>query len=173
MCARTLCGRQADGFDDLRQQMQVWNATVAMPRVHGTTYRIVQEAWEEEKPFLQPLANRRAFPLVVEAVRRVSRDAFVCWGANRYSVPWQHAGQQVRVRELGEIVEIVREQTQLALHSRCPGRHQVQVIAAHHADIPLGSARSGKAKFRLSGRAPEVEVRSLSVYEALLNEEAA
>jgi transposase len=168
-----VCGRQAHSFEALSQQMQVWNANVAMPRVHGTTHRIVQEAWEEEKPFLQALATRRAYPLVVEAVRRVSRDAFVAWGANRYSVPWQHAGQQVRVRELGEIVEIVREQTQLALHPRCPGRHQVVVIAAHHKDIPLGNAPSGKAKFRLSGQAPQVEVRSLSVYEALLEEEAA
>ena len=168
-----VCGRQAQSFDDLRQQMQVWNATVAMPRVHGTTHRIVQEVWQEEKPCLQALVHRRTYPLVVEAIRRVSRDAFVCWGSNRYSVPWQYAGQQVRVREVGEIVEIVQEQTQLAVHPRCGGRHQIQVIAAHHADIPLGSSPTGKAKFQLSGQAPEVEVRSLSVYEALLAEEVA
>ena len=168
-----LCGREASSLCDLRQQMQVWNQTVALPRVHGTTHRVVSEAWEEEKPSLQSLPNRRAYPLVVEEVRRVTRDAFVCWQSNRYSVPWQHAGQEVVVREIGDVVEIVRDQTQLAVHSRHAGRHQNVLLPTHHADIPLRETRGGKARLSLTEQAPEVEVRSLSVYEALLSREVA
>ena len=168
-----LCGRDASSLDDLRQQMQVWNQTVALPRVHGTTHRVVLDAWEEEKPSLQSLPNRRAYPLVVEEVRRVTRDAFVSWQSNRYSVPWQHAGQEVLVREIGQIVEILRDQAQLAVHSKNAGRHQIVLIPAHHADIPLGETRGGKARLSLTECAPEVEVRSLSVYEALLSLEVA
>jgi len=168
-----LCGREACSLSDLRQQMQVWNQTVALPRVHGTTHRIVREAWEEEKPFLHSQENRRAYPLVVEEVRRVTRDAFVCWQSNRYSVPWQHAGQEVVVREIGDVVEIVRDQTQLAVHSRNAGRHQRVLLPAHHADIPLRETRGGKARLSLTEQAPEVEVRSLAVYEALLSLEVA
>jgi transposase len=166
-----LCGRDAQGLDDLRAQMQTWNQTVALPRVHGTTHRIVRQAWEEEKPSLQPLQNRRAFPLVVECVRRVTRDAFVCWGSNRYSVPWQHAGKEVLVREVGAVVEILREQTQLAVHALCVLHHQTCVVAAHHADIPTSCSKTGKARLSLQASAPEVEIRSLSAYAAL--EEAA
>jgi transposase len=168
-----LCGRDASSLDDLRQQMQVWNQTVALPRVHGTTHRVVLDAWEEEKPSLQSLYNRRTYPLVVECLRRVTRDGFVSWQSNRYSVPWQHAGQEVLVREIGAVVEILRDQTQLAVHARCSGSHQIVLLPTHHVDIPLRETRGGKARLSLQECAPEVEIRSLSVYEALLSLEVA
>ncbi len=168
-----VCGRDAEGFADLRHQARRWTAEVANVRVHGSTYRVVAEAWQQEQPALQPLAKRRAYPLVVECVRRVSRDAFVCWQSNRYSVPWQHAGQEVLVREVGAVVEILREQTQVAVHALCRERHQTLLIPAHHVGIPTVGTRPGKARLSLKAAAPEVEVRSLAVYEALLEEEEA
>ena len=164
-----LCGRDAADLADLRHQLQHWSASVANGRVHGTTHRVVKEAWEEEKPTLQPATNRRAFPLVVECVRRVTRDAFVCFKSNRYSVPWQQAGKEVLVREVGAVVEIVRDETQLAVHALCAAQHQTLVIAEHHNDIPTAPAKTGKARLSLKVRAPQVEVRSLAVYEALLS----
>jgi transposase len=168
-----LCGRDATSVEDLRHQIRTWTATVANIRVHGTTHRVVAQAWDEEKPTLQPLHSRRAYPLVVECVRRVTRDAFVCWHSNRYSVPWQQAGQEVWVREIGAVVEILGNQTAVAVHPRCDGRHQTIVVAAHHAQIPTRASHRGKARLHLKGRAPEVEVRSLSVYEALVAPEEA
>lgn len=168
-----LCGRAAADLEDLRHQIQGWTAQVANVRVHGTTHRVVGEAWEEEKPTLQPATNRRAYPLVVECVRRVTRDAFVCWKSNRYSVPWQQAGKEVLVREVGAVVEIVGEQTQIAVHALCTGHHQTLVIAAHHKDIPTSAPKSGKARLSLTVCAPQVEVRSLAVYAALESEVAA
>jgi len=167
-----LCGRDASALDDLRSQMRVWIADVAHQRVHGTTHRIVAEAWEEEKPFLQPLLSRRGYPLVVESLRRVSRDAYISYHGNRYSVPWQNAGKEVLVREVGDQIEIIRDKTTLAVHLRCFGNNQLVTVAAHHADIPLGNKASGKARLSLKVTSPQVEVRSLAVYEALLSQEA-
>ena len=166
-----LCGRDATDLQDLRQQMRVWVADVANGRVHGTTHRLVKEAWEEEKPALQPTAHRRAFPLVVEEVRRVTRDAFVCFKSNRYSVPWKQAGKEVLVREVGAVVEIVRDETQVAVHALCLQSHQTLVIAEHHKDIPTLPSKTGKARLSLTVHPPQVEVRSLAVYEALLGQE--
>ena len=166
-----LCGREATDLEDLRNQMQVWNRTVALPRVHGTTHCVVEQAWEQEKPALQALKNRANYPLVVECLRRVSRDAFVCWKSNRYSVPWQHAGKEVWVRERDAIVEILREQVQLAVHARCNAHHQTILLPAHHLGIPLSGSHAGKARLRLSVVAPEVEVRSLEVYASLAETE--
>ncbi len=168
-----LCGRDAHDVCDLRTQARAWTDQVANVRVHGSTHRVVKEAWEQEKPSLQPVANRRAYPLVVECVRRVTRDAFVCWQSNRYSVPWHNAGKEVLVREVGAVVEILRDQTQLAVHARCAGHHQSIVVAAHHADIPMSPPKTGKARLSLTVRPPDVEVRSLAVYEALLSPEEA
>lgn len=168
-----LCGREASGLDDLKNQMRVWTAQVANVRVHGTTHCVIAQAWEAEKPALQSLANRRAYPLIVQSVRRVSRDAYVSSQSNRYSVPWQAAGQEVLVRGVSGALEVLRDQQRLATHPRCTGRHQTITVSAHHVGIPTSANRSGKARLCLKVRAPEVEVRPLSVYVALVEGEVA
>lgn len=162
-----LQGRTAEGLNDLSRQLRAWTAEVANVRLHGTTHRLVSEAWHEEKPMLAACHNRPAFPLLVCAVRRVSRDAFVCWGGSRYSVPWQYAGREVLVQEVGAQVQILSENQPIAVHLLASGTHQSVLVAAHHHDIPTASSHTGKARLSLVERAPEVEVRSLAVYEAL------
>lgn len=169
-----LCGREAQDEEDLRQQAYVWTDTVANRRVHGTTGRRVNEAWEEEKPFLTPLGGRPAFPFVPTQVRRVSADAFVCFAGNRYSVPWQNAGKEVHVCAHDGRLEVWRSGVSLASHPLAAGKRQCIVQPAHHADIPLGPRGAGgyaggKARIRVVEGAPEVQVavRSLAVYEAL------
>jgi transposase len=162
-----LCGRDAHGLQDLSGQMRVWTGDVANVRLHGSTHRLVSEAWAEEKPHLAPTANRRAYPLVVETLRRVTRDAYVCYHNSRYSVPWQSAGKEVLVREIGAQIEIVRDNQVLACHTRSLLPHQIVTVSTHHVGIPLGGNKSGKARLSLTVRAPQVEVRSLAVYEVL------
>lgn len=164
-----LCGREAYNLQDLSVQLRVWLSQTANARLHGTTHRIVREAWDEERPSLQPLANRRGYPLVVESLRRVTRDAYVAYRNNRYSVPWQSAGKEVLVREVGDQIEIIRDQTQLAVHLRLAGTQQTATVAAHHEGIPLTNQSHGKARLSLQAKSPEVEVRSLSVYEELVS----
>jgi len=164
-----LCGRQATGLADLRRQLGDWVWGVANQRRHGTTGRIVREDWEAEKPHLMSLDGRPPYPYVPQVTRRVSRDAYVCYGGNRYSVPWEAAGQEVCVQVAGERLQVLRGQRLLAEHTLCPGVHQAVAVASHHAGIPLSAARSGrKAQIHVQQTAaPAVEVRPLSVYEAL------
>ena len=42
-------------LDDLNAQLRYWLDTVANPRVHATTRRVVNEAFAEERPALKPL----------------------------------------------------------------------------------------------------------------------
>jgi transposase len=163
-----LCGCQAADLPELRAQLAGWLTGVANQRVHGTTHQVVAEAWAAEQAHLQPLAGRPPFPLLGGPLRRVGRDAYVTYQANRYSVPWSAAGQEVEVREGDGQVEIWREGQRLAVHPRCTGRYQVSTIAAHHRGMPWGPlGRPGKRRITLNGAAPQVEVRSLSVYEAV------
>ena len=60
----------------------------------------------------------------------------------------------------------------LARHALHSGRCQTIAVAAHHAGIPLGHVRMGKAKLELTVSAPQVEVRPLEVYEAMAEMEA-
>ena len=52
--ARNL-GASFRNLDDLNIQLRRWLDTVANPRVHATTQRVVNEAFAEEKPALTPL----------------------------------------------------------------------------------------------------------------------
>ena len=162
-----LPGRQANGVNDLRSQLRAWVAEIANRRVHGTTHQVVGEVWQQERLHLQPLAGRAPYPYVPETARRVTRDAYVCYQTNRYSVPWLLAGQEVSVREIEAQVQIWRGGEQVCVHALCTGRYQTLTNPAHHADIPfsLGNRSGGKAKITIRADEPQVEVRSLSVYE--------
>jgi len=164
----SLQGCEPHSVNDFNAALRSWVWEVANLRVHGTTHCVVQERWEAEKPHLQPIAGRARYPLVEEELRRVSRDAYVAWQGNRYSVPWHYAGQEVRVRGQGAVVGVYVGQQRIALHTRLLGKHQLASLAEHHAGIPLGRLRPpGKTQVRLRSLAPEVEVRSLTSYEWL------
>jgi transposase len=166
-----LAGCQPDDLAGTRGQLLAWTARVAHRRVHGTTHRVVAEAWEEERPYLLPVAGRRPYPLVIQQLRRVARDAYVSYGSNRYPVPWRAAGQEVFVREADGFLEIVREEETLARHELCRGRHQVLPGGAYHVDIPLsGSGSGGKRQIVIPEAAPQVEQRPLALYELLATE---
>ena len=164
-----LPGRQANGVEDFRCQLAAWVAEIANRRVHGTTHQPVSELWQQERLHLQPLAGRAPYPFVPETVRRVSRDAFVCYQTNRYSVPWLWAGQEVSVRERDGQVHIFRLSEQIAVHALCGRRYQTLTNPAHHADIPFsqGASKKGKARITIRVDEPQVQVRELSVYEDL------
>lgn len=122
-----------------------------------------------------PLLGRGPYPYASQEARRVSRDAYVCFRGNRYSVPWRAAGQEVLLREADGQLHVGRGDERLAQHPLCaPGAHQTVTVAAHHADLPLGAGeRGGKARIHIhaggslmgESSAPVVEVRPLQAYE--------
>ncbi len=161
-----LQGREPHTLDEMNAALRGWVWEVANQRVHGTTHCIVKQRWEAEQPALQPLAGRTPYPFLEEELRRVSRDAYVSWQANRYSVPWRYAGQQVRVRGSSDGVEVYVGQERIAVHAPLAGLHRTAAQAEHHAGIPLGGLRSpAKMQVRIRPLGPEVEVRSLAVYD--------
>lgn len=157
----------------VRAALLGWVDTVANRRVHGTTYRRVDEAWAEERGSLMPISGRPAYPYLPMEPRKVSRDAYVSYGASRYSVPWEWAGREVQVREIEERLEIglttpSRRFERVAAHSRSERKHAVITEAAHHAGIPLADPKAPSAgRLHLKEGAPSVEVRSLEEYERI------
>ncbi len=99
-----------------------------------------------------------------------SRDAFVSWEGSRYGVPWQWAGSHVVVKDRSGFVEIW---TPLA--DRCICRHPKSLVKGatvylpgQYDGIPLSGDRREWETVAQRVAAPEVEVRPLSAYEALL-----
>lgn len=166
-----LCGREASSVPDLRGQLRTWLWQTANQRVHGTTHQRIFAAWQKEKSFLLPLSGRASFPYASEETRKVSRDAYVSFRGNRYSVPWRVAGQEVLLRETDGQLLVHRGGERLAVHLLCQqGAHETVTVAAHHEGIPFDvSERSGgKAKILIHSKETElpiVAIRSLKEYE--------
>jgi transposase len=163
-----LLGREPSNLMDLNAELRRWTSEVADQRVHGTTHEQVILRWEQERGSLQPVNGRPSYPYLDDEQRKVARDAYVDWQTNRYSVPWQYAGQQVWVHEQGGEVEVRYGAEQIALHASTEKRHEVVTHREHHEGIPLGSRRrDGKTLVDIQQSAPAVEQRPLDAYERL------
>src|SRR5882762_5377132 len=111
-------GRGFRNLEDLNAQLIDWLDTVANVRVHGTTQRIVAEAFTAEQPELQTLPEHR-FDAVLKLERRVSHDGFVAIGGNYYSVP-DRTRRVVEVQQLPDLIRIL----------------DLGNIVAEHPDLP-------------------------------------
>jgi hypothetical protein len=98
---------------------------------------------------------------------------------NRYSVPAAYVGHTVEVQcGADATVQIYRQGTLIATHQRARGQHQLCVDPAHYAALrcpaPSPSVSPADARLRLAswtGPFPDVEVRPLAWYEALVRQE--
>ncbi|MCA0045869.1 hypothetical protein LB577_02685 [Mesorhizobium sp. B283B1A] len=73
--------RSFRNLEDLNAQLRHWLDTVANPRVHAPTRRIVNEAFAEERAALRPLPLA-PFRSVLKLERRISREGMVSVGGN-------------------------------------------------------------------------------------------
>ena len=110
------------------------------------------------------------------STRRSSKDCFISYGSNRYSIPSPHALSQLTVRETPEgILEVYAGLECITTHTLSSGHHQTIVNPAHFEALwqALGKDNLSETLVAPGPRIgpqvsdPEVEVRALSFYEAL------
>jgi transposase len=158
-------GRRFRNLEDLNSQLTDWLGAVANVRVHGTTQRIVAEAFTAEQPELQRLPEHR-FDAVLKLERRVSHDGFVAIGGNYYSVP-DRTRRVVEVQQLPDLIRILDLGIVVAEHPVLEGRKQYRIDRSHRTG---GSARRtpNKATGITLGRIGDhVPLRSLAFYQAI------
>ncbi|HCC33085.1 MAG TPA: IS21 family transposase, partial [Clostridiales bacterium] len=153
---------------DLNQAVSAWVAGVAHQRVHGTTGRKPAEMLAEERQHLPPLRPQGIFaPLLCEE-RPVGRDGFVAYGGSRYAVPWQYSGRYVAVHATQTTVEIREGEHCLARHPRALVPGMTLSITGQYDGAPLQGPGRPRQALALQVAGPQVERRSLGVYESLL-----
>src|SRR5689334_1564935 len=137
-------------------------------QLRETTREQVAVRWDVEQFSLQPIAGRLSYPYVDGELRKVARDAYIDWQGSRYSVPWQHVGKDVWVRELAGEVDVLDGRARIAVHPRARRKHEVVTFPPHHQGIPLGARRAdSKILIQVRQSAPVVESRSLLAYESV------
>jgi hypothetical protein len=158
-------GRRFRNLDDLNVQLADWLASVANVRVHGTTQRIVAEAFTAEQPELQRLPEH-GLDAVLKLERRVSHDGFVAIGGNFYSVP-DRTRRLVEVQQLPDRIRILDLGIVVAEHPVLEGRKQYRIDRSHRTG---GSARrkiNAATGITLGRIGDHVPARPLAVYQAI------
>jgi transposase len=156
------------GVDDLNRRCRQWLDEVANRRVHGTTGRLPYEMHKEEE--LQPLPTTPAYPAYPAALRKVSRDCLVSYGGCQYSLPDGWAGKEVWVRPVsGDRIVVSAGGKVINEQALEPVLKRTVLNDAHYGSL-RGRPRPKEVKVmpRIEPESLEVEKRSLSEYQALL-----
>jgi hypothetical protein len=136
-----LKGTDFDSWDDLDARRKIWldeTPEAGNLRRHGTTRRIVNEAWRDEQPFLIQLPEGR-FAVHEDSVRVVDNDSTLSMAGTRYSVPSTLAGRSVAVRIYAEHFEVLDPQGRVAFSRRYVAdedRGRLQIDKTHYVSVP-------------------------------------
>ena len=164
-------GRAFRDMEDLNRQLDDWLGTVANVRLHGTTNRVVAEAFATEQPELQALPAG-PFDALIKLERRVSHDGFVAIGGNYYSVP-DRTRRLVEVHQLAHEIRILDAGHLVARHPVMEGRKQYLVDPAHRqGNAPRAQRHAFPHRREEEGLTflrpgEQVANRSLAIYQAI------
>lgn len=158
--------RSFRNLDDLNAQLRHWLDTVASPRRHATTGRIVNEAFAAERPHLKPLPLA-PFRAVLKLERRISREGMVHVGGNAYSVPDATRRRLVEVHALADEIRIFEEGQLIASHPILEGRNQRRVEPGHRKMSERQRSRTAGNDILLRGSGETIARRPLAFYDAI------
>lgn len=139
-----LTGRSFVDLDDLNAQLELWLASVANVRLHGTTGERPLERFQHEQLKLRAAAGIPAYDTRPIVFRQVATDSHIRYCGVAYSVPPETVGKTVTVRASGERVgdqlEVHLGSELLVVHSLAPS-HQRRVTLAEHERAIRSQAR--------------------------------
>jgi hypothetical protein len=105
----------------VKKQLREWNDRINR-KVHGTTKKVIEEAFlKEEKGNLLPLPSEE-FSFFYHSERIVGKNCHIHLENNYYSVPFSFTGKQVTVRWSKQVVRVIYQGEELALHQKSTGQ---------------------------------------------------
>ncbi len=163
-------GGSFSSLADMNSQTLTWLARVNSD-VHGTTHEIPLERLKAEG--LKPIDGVPEYLVIREEARKISRDCFISYIGNKYSVPYRFAGREATLQIFDGKFRVIVGGEQACEHEILAGSCRVSRIKDHFKGLLSEILKENKATMNKSGQSIlkfeslEVEKRSLSVYEAL------
>ena len=157
-----ILGTSFDSLSHLNGCFDQWRSEVANVRCHGTTGRVVSDAFEEERTKLIPLPAIR-YRALVATERKVNNEGMVAYRGSVYSVPDGTTSRIVEVQAQACELCIIDHGEVIARHPIAPSRGSRVMDPGHRkskAGSPVdvdGGANDGSRSMR----------RALSFYEAV------
>lgn len=161
-------GRNFASLQDMNAQAITWLNRVNSS-VHGTTHEIPLERLKAEG--LNPIDGVPEYLLIREETRKISRDCFVSYLGNKYSVPYRFAGREATIQIFEGKIRVVVSGEHVCEHEILTGNGRTFKNKEHFRGLLSEIWKENKAAMNkpqsiLKFPSPDVEKRSLSVYEA-------
>lgn len=146
-----------------------WLENVANLRVHGTTAKVVKEAYLEEKDKLFSLKSHMVFDTALYLPRKITRDCLVSYENCRYSMPHAYASKICLVKDTGDdLLSFLVDSKVVATHRKSLEAGKTIIVSNHYQGIDITQTKSRKILPLLNKESlPKVAVRPLSYYEAM------
>jgi hypothetical protein len=160
---------------DLNRQARDWLDFTANVRIHGTTGEVPFTRLPLEQ--LQSTLGKPAYDTSLVSFRRSTKDCFVAYDGNYYSVPSEYVRKTLKLKEseTGQLLILNAQDEIVGEHRLAMGHNQRIVVPAHYANIGKDERPPKRptavqilASDSLTARlAPEVESRPLSWYDQI------
>ena len=160
--------REFADMDDRNRPFECWWRAIADKRRHGTTGRVVADAFAKERGQRTPLPPR-IYDEALRVERNVNREGMVRVDTNSYSVPDNTPCRIITVPLGPSTLRLYDEANNwIATHPRLEGRHESRTDPSHRHSPPPGQLNRwvaiGKGKDRES---LDIPARSLAIYAAI------
>jgi transposase len=163
-------GSEFASLDEPNEQMRSWlddTPECGNLRIHGTTRRVPNEAFEHVRSLLIRLPEDR-FPVHEQAVRRVDNDSTLSIRGTVYTVPAALANRSVAVHLFAEYFEVLEPHGRVAFSRRyVPDKDKGRLVIdkTHYANLPRRPRGHGGGGERLD----EAFVRRFSELRPLVD----
>jgi transposase len=159
-------GRVFRDLEDLNKQAETWLTNTANRRIHATTKEIPAERLRQEISRLRPL-NPEIYTPLITVGRRISKDGYISYNGNDYSIPEGLGKAEIVVKASLEEVGLYQDDNLLALHPVLEGRGQRRLAPGHRRDL-RPALRRPAISTEPTDEYIQVERRSLDIYEEVL-----
>ncbi|MCL4344740.1 MAG: hypothetical protein M1496_00020 [Candidatus Thermoplasmatota archaeon] len=116
-----------------------------------------------KKESLNPLSTVPGYMTRKEEMRKVSRDCYISYRGNRYSVPWRYAGRESKIIEESSILKIEIDSVVVADHSILTGTGRISRKKEHFDGLLKAVREENSAIYE-----QHVETRDLKRYEEVI-----
>lgn len=162
-------GRSFASIQDMNSQALSWLNRINSS-VHGTTHEIPLERLKSEE--MKPIDFVPEYLVIREEARKISRDCFISYLGNKYSVPYKFAGREATLQIFDSKFRVIVGGEQVCEHEILRGSGRESRNKEHFRGLLSEILKENKAAMNkprhslLKFESPEVEKRSLSVYDA-------
>ncbi|QSS99775.1 IS21 family transposase [Pontibacillus sp. ALD_SL1] len=159
--------RLPKSLEGLNNEVRKWLDRTANRKINQTTQEAPEIRFQQEQRYLAKSNTKPLFPINHWELRTVSKDCFVSYKGNRYSVPFRYVGQEVKIKEtLDHHLEIFDSNERIASHPILDGKAKEHIHFEHYKGLKTTSVGLATHS-RLQPSNLEVEQRSLQIYDQL------